>query len=88
VKTALLVGLLLATIGCHPQEKHTGPAQLIYISEGRTQFWFVRPNHELFEMCFDNPPPQWFLNNRFVDITYFDDNADKRHFIKARLEGK
>lgn len=63
--------------------KHTGPAALAYIrADKHNCYWFSRPNAEVFEMCFDNPPP-FNLNMKFYDIAYKDDNKDLRHFLSA-----
>lgn len=80
----MLGGLLAATpwfIQRIPRQKHTQQCTFTY-STGKC-YWFERPNHEFFEMCFDNPPP---LARGAVlrDITYTDDNADLRHFVKAQ----
>lgn len=82
------LGLFLVIIGGViainriPQTKHTQQCQFVYAT-GRC-YWFTRPDHEFFEMCFDNPPP--FKAGLYLrDITYTDDNADLRHFVKAQL---
>lgn len=68
----------------HPQ-KHTGEAQCI--QRNAAAFWFIRPNRELFEMYFDNPPGILSPGLTFSDITYTDDNGWERHFIKATVKG-
>jgi hypothetical protein len=66
------------------RQKHTGPCTLSLRFSARC-YWFTRPNTEFFEMCFDNPPPL-ALNGALADITYTDDNADLRHFVKAQIK--
>jgi hypothetical protein len=68
----------------HHPVKHTWECQMVQQASPGA-FWFVRPNHELFEMYFDNPPilrPGML----FKDIAYTDDNADMRHFLAATLK--
>lgn len=61
--------------------KHTGPC--VFMRRDSTQcYWFVRPNRESFEMCFDNPPNVMVVAQSFDDVTYVDDNADFRHLLK------
>lgn len=62
------------------QQKSTGPA-VLQLKMG-SSFWFARPNGEVFEMFFDNPPP-FQPGMRMDDITYTDDNESMRHFLKA-----
>lgn len=66
--------------------KHTGRCVRSFRSPSDTRCdWFVRPNNEIFEACWDNPPD--FVDGlTFEDISYKDDNADLRHFIKAKLK--
>lgn len=68
----------------HHPLKHTQECQLVQQASGGS-FWFMRPDNELFEMYFDNPP---ILRQgmRFKDIAYTDDNADMRHFVNATLK--
>lgn len=78
---------VLADIGVrryHHPLKHTWDCQVV--SANSHIFWFIRPNRELFEMYFDNPPilqPGMALH----DLAYTDDNADMRHFVKATMSG-
>ena len=65
----------------HPL-KHTWDCQVVYVNSHI--YWFMRPNHELFEMYFDNPPILQ-LGMQLHDIAYTDDNADMRHFVKATM---
>lgn len=67
----------------HPL-KHTWDCQIVLIGNAGT-FWFERPNKELFEMYFDNPPILR-VGMAFKDVTYTDDNADMRHFVKATMK--
>lgn len=70
----------------HTQNKHTGPIVISGHGISSGCAWFIRPNKELFEACFDNPP-EWFQNGMPLDdLVYTDDNADTRHFIKAVLK--
>jgi hypothetical protein len=66
----------------HPL-KHTWDCQLV-ARPTEHSFWFMRPNRELFETYFDNPPI-FQPGTQFKDITYTDDNADLRHFVKATV---
>jgi hypothetical protein len=66
------------------RQKHTGPCTFTLRFTSRC-YWFTRPNTEFFEMCFDNPPPL-AVNTPLFDITYTDDNADLRHFVKAQIK--
>jgi hypothetical protein len=47
--------------------------------------WFVRPNREIFEAYFDNPP-LLMQGATYSHIYYTDDNADLRHFVKATVK--
>jgi hypothetical protein len=67
----------------HPL-KHTWDCQLVQ-QASKSSYWFVRPNHEIFEMFFDNPPI-FPVGVQLRDIAYTDDNADMRHFVKATLK--
>jgi hypothetical protein len=72
-----------AAIHRHHPLKHTWECRVLAVN-GHS-FWFVRPNNELFEAYFDNPPllrPGMPLS----DIAYTDDNADQRHFVKATFK--
>jgi hypothetical protein len=84
---------VLFTSGCfshagyvryHHPLKHTWDCQLIAQPTGHV-YWYMRPNHELFEVYWDNPPLSW-AGAQFKDIAYTDDNADMRHFVKATLK--
>lgn len=66
----------------HPL-KHTWDCVLIDHPTEHT-FWFIRPNREIFEAYFDNPPI-FPVGTQFRDIAYTDDNADLRHFVKATI---
>lgn len=68
------------------KQKHTGPVIVQFRVANGKCIWFQRPNLEVFEACFDNPP---LFGNGLVlaDITYVDDNANWRHFLKATLGG-
>lgn len=84
-----IAGVFIGAGGLHwhyHSQKHTGPATLALRFTSRC-YWFQRPNAEIFEMCFDNPPP-WTQGLGFSDITYTDDNADLRHLMKAQLRTK
>lgn len=83
VKKLLAVLLLGATLGCSHPLKHT-QACTMSLKLTSQCYWFVRPDGEIFEMCFDNPPP-FSVGMDFRDISYKDDNADLRHFVKAQL---
>jgi len=50
-------------------------------------FWFLRPDQEVFEMFFDNPPKLQTGTN-LADIVYTDDNSWERHFVSAQLAQK
>jgi hypothetical protein len=45
----------------------------------------VRPNNEIFEAYFDNPPAMVQPGMVLIDLAYTDDNADLRHFVKATV---
>jgi hypothetical protein len=67
----------------HPL-KHTWDC--VFIAQAsRGAFWFERPNGEIFEMYFDNPPILR-VGMAVQDIAYRDDNADMRHFVYARMK--
>lgn len=85
VKKAVLY-LVFGLLGCGHGVKHTGPCQVVPAFNHSSCSWFVRPNNEVFEMCFDNPPNFLRTGVAFKDITYTDDNANMRHFIKAQLD--
>lgn len=70
----------------HRPDKHTGACQFIYKDMTGSRFWFSRPNGEIFEMYYDNPPA-FGLGIKFSDITYKDDGPDHRLFIKAKVDG-
>lgn len=77
-----LIGISAVRAYAH-RTKHTGP--VLYTHRKTVScLWFMRQNGEIFESCFDNPPP--FQNlMQLDDITYTDDSADLRHFVKAKL---
>lgn len=75
-------GLYFGISHIHHQ-KHTGAIQFIYQTNPKC-YWFVRPDREAFEMCFDNPPPLR-PNGWLDDLTYTDDTTDLKHFIKMRV---
>lgn len=88
---SLLAAFFMAGLGSdrlvihyHHPLKHTWDCQLVSHNTEHT-FWFVRPNKELFEVYFDNPPILQ-VGMSFKDIAYTDDNADLRHFVKATLK--
>ena len=66
----------------HPL-KDTGPVQVINIVGGHA-WWFIRPNREIFEAYFDNPPVLLGYGARLDHLWYRDDNAWMRHFEKAQ----
>jgi hypothetical protein len=85
LNAAVLIPIGFA-LGWHHQghiEKHTGRAQVVAANGPR--FWFLRPNGEVFQMYFDNPPEVFRSGLTLDDITYTDDNADMRHLVKLRL---
>lgn len=86
MKRALVLALLLGLTGCYGKlhKKHTQQCQLMFVASDGKTFWFMRPNHEIFSMNFDNPPA-FQSDLKFRDITYFDDSADQVHFVKAQL---
>jgi hypothetical protein len=67
----------------HHPLKHTWACSII--AENGPVFWFMRPNGELFEAFFDNPPI-FRVGTQLSDLAYTDDNADLRHFVKATLK--
>lgn len=81
----LLFYSILFLVGCSSQ-KHTGPCQVVPQLVHGSCTWLVRPNNEVFEMCFDNPPNWMQIGVAFKDITYTDDNRNMRHFVKATLD--
>lgn len=87
MKKLTLTLLLLFSLGCPSfrAEKHTGPCSLIFVGS-ESRFWFIRPNKEMFEMYFDNPPEVLKYTRDFNDIVYVDDGPNYRHFIKAVLK--
>jgi hypothetical protein len=67
----------------HHPLKHTWDCQVI-ARPSEHIYWFMRPNREIFEAYFDNPPilaPGMTLK----DVAYTDDNADLRHFVRATM---
>lgn len=77
----------------HHPLKHTG--RCTPISVNGPIFWFKRPNGEMFEMLFDNPPLMMYKTNQLgqavgwfslLDIVYKDDNADMQHFVSDQLD--
>jgi hypothetical protein len=91
-KVVLVITLVvcLAAAGCYKgyggrHLKHTNEVRLIYHGPATHLMWFMRGNGELFAMNFDNPP-DLATGTTFADITYYDDNADMQHFVKARLK--
>jgi len=68
----------------HPL-KDTQRCQLFRVT-GQS-FWFVRPDGEVFEMFFDNPPAALSPGMNFTHVLYKDDNAYMRHFVSAQLAG-
>ena len=86
--TAILL-LLASLVGCKgyggSHLKDTQECQLVFISVDHHQYYFVRPNSEIFVMNFDNPP-EFRTGLKFHTITYYDDSADQVHFVKAQIE--
>lgn len=75
-----------AYIRYHHPLKHTWECQIVSVNG--PIYWFQRPNKELFEMYFDNPPKDLRGLSMYPlrDLTYTDDNADLRHFVKAQIK--
>jgi hypothetical protein len=88
IKFAILLAIFMGGFGTarlHKHVKHTGPARVVMSQYGHV--WFTRPDNEVFEMWFDNPPP---INSglSLADIAYTDDNRDERHFLSMTLATK
>jgi hypothetical protein len=67
------------------KQKHTNDCQLLHVSGG--QYTFRRPNDEVFEMYFVNPPNIPVGAEFDGDgITYTDAPHDMRTFIKAKTK--
>lgn len=69
----------------HPL-KHQGPCQIM--SRRGQEYWFIRPNGEMFEMFLDNPVSlPWFTGGlELEDLIYTDDTAWMQHLVRPQLK--